>query len=104
MRRDDRMSVEDGDAVHRRPGDERATRQSVRDGVVVEIEARVRSFSDLDIHALVGREYIARKREEALPLRFKRLANGDCRLARTAPVARDAMTPGVGLRIEIFDV
>ena len=64
MCRHDLHSVEDAHRVERRDHDERAAHAVVRDRVVVEVEADVRRLADLDLDALVGREWIVRQREQ----------------------------------------
>jgi len=73
----------------------------MRDGIVVEIEADVRSF--VRVHALAFEDGIGvvGQGQQVRRLFGEDLANAFAGIFRAAPIGGDAAAPGVGLVIEI---
>lgn len=89
--------------VERRDDGHGAAYTVVRDGIVVEVEARVGSFADLNGKPLVSWEVVHRQSKQARLLLGEDLANEALLVFRTAAIGGGAQAPGARLQIEVVD-
>ena len=101
---DDLRAIEDAHAVEGGEYGERAAHMSVRDGVVVQIEAHVRGFVRAHLDALLTRERVLGQGEKMRLFFSEDLAYPSLALRRTQPLGGGPLAPGVGLRVQIVEI
>ena len=70
-------------------------------GVVVQVKACVRCFTDTDLDPLEGGKGMVGQGEQPGALFIEHLTHGPVGVARTRTLGGNALTPLLGLRIEV---
>ncbi len=77
---------------------------AMRHGIVVQIEPDIGRLADRDLDAFEQGGWIVGQRQQAGRLLGERLADRLLRIFRTAPIGGLAVTPSLGLGIEVIEI
>src|SRR5450432_164098 len=101
---DDLVFLGDPNGVEVGENRQRTLRPIVRDRVIVEIEASVRSLANFDIEALVSRKWLVREHEKLAALIVEGITHRARRVFDPFALGRARRDPLVGLTIEIGEI
>jgi hypothetical protein len=104
MGRDELQPIEDAHGIERGEHAQGALHVSVGNGVVVPVEARVGGFAHLHLQALLGRERILGQGEQVGFLLREERAHAARAIFGTGPIGASALTPGLGLSVQIVQI